>query len=53
MMRLFFSTAGLDPARAARSYAQTPVVGVATFRHEVANLDKTMQFYSDRLQKRP
>jgi catechol 2,3-dioxygenase-like lactoylglutathione lyase family enzyme len=30
-------------------FAQSPVVGVGTFIHVVANLDKTMQFYGDRL----
>lgn len=33
----------------AGAFAQSPVVGVGTFIHVVANLDKTMQFYGDRL----
>jgi catechol 2,3-dioxygenase-like lactoylglutathione lyase family enzyme len=31
------------------AFAQSPVVGVGTFIHVVANLDKTMRFYGDRL----
>jgi catechol 2,3-dioxygenase-like lactoylglutathione lyase family enzyme len=39
----------LGLAAGASLFAQTPVVGVGTFIHVVANLDKTMQFYGDRL----
>jgi catechol 2,3-dioxygenase-like lactoylglutathione lyase family enzyme len=31
------------------AFAQSPVVGVGTFIHVVADLDKTMRFYGDRL----
>jgi len=44
-----FSRAIFYLAGAATVCAQTPVVGVGTFIHVVANLDKTMQFYGDRL----
>jgi catechol 2,3-dioxygenase-like lactoylglutathione lyase family enzyme len=36
-------------AGAAGAFAQSPVVGVGTFIHVVADLDKTMRFYGDRL----
>ena len=48
-MRRFLTTAILFVAGAAAAFAQSPVVGVGTFIHVVANLDKTMQFYGDRL----
>jgi len=48
-MRQFLTTAILFLAGAAAAFAQAPVVGVGTFIHVVANLDKTMQFYGDRL----
>jgi catechol 2,3-dioxygenase-like lactoylglutathione lyase family enzyme len=52
MMRRILATAGFYAAGAATLFAQTPaspVVGVGTFIHVVANLDKTMRFYGDRL----
>jgi catechol 2,3-dioxygenase-like lactoylglutathione lyase family enzyme len=48
-MRQSFSTAILYVAGSAAAFAQSPVVGVGTFIHVVANLDNTMQFYGDRL----
>src|ERR1700677_2350425 len=53
-MRRFFKTASLCMAGAASLLAQltapaSPVVGVGTFIHVVANLDKTIRFYGDRL----
>lgn len=52
-MRIFLTTASLFVAGAAGLFAQTPaqspVVGVGTFIHVVANLDKTIRFYGDRL----
>src|SRR5580693_6427853 len=36
-------------AASAALFAQAPVVGVGTFIHVVANLDKTIRFYGDRL----
>jgi catechol 2,3-dioxygenase-like lactoylglutathione lyase family enzyme len=36
-------------AGGAAAFAQAPVVGVGTFIHVVADLDKTMRFYGDRL----
>src|SRR5271169_5532067 len=48
-MRRFIATAGLYVAGCASLFGQAPVVGVGTFIHVVANLDKTMRFYGDRL----
>ncbi len=48
-MRRFLTTAILLMAGGAAAFGQSPVVGVGTFIHVVANLDKTMQFYGDRL----
>src|ERR1700684_2737403 len=48
-MRRLLTTATLYLAGSAAAFAQSPVVGVGTFIHVVANLDKTMQFYGDRL----
>ena len=49
-MRRFLKTAGFYLAGAVSLLAQdSPVVGVGTFIHVVANLDKTMRFYGDRL----
>src|SRR5580693_7981491 len=36
-------------AASAALFAQAPVVGVGTFIHVVADLDKTIRFYGDRL----
>jgi catechol 2,3-dioxygenase-like lactoylglutathione lyase family enzyme len=49
MMRQFLTTAVVFLVGGAGLFAQTPVVGVGTFIHVVANLDKTMRFYGDRL----
>src|SRR5580658_4870253 len=48
-MLRFLTTALLCAATASIASAQSPVVGVGTFIHVVANLDKTMHFYGDRL----
>ena len=48
-MRRFVTAAGFYVVGAASLFAQTPVVGVGTFIHVVADLDKTMRFYGDRL----
>src|ERR1700691_3056496 len=48
-MRRFLARLVLYLACGATVFAQSPVVGVGTFIHVVANLDKTMQFYGDRL----
>src|SRR5580658_2714795 len=48
-MLRFLTTALLCAATASIASAQSPVVGVGTFIHVVANLDKTMRFYGDRL----
>jgi len=48
-MRRFLTRAILYLACGAAVFAQTPVVGVGTFIHVVADLDKTMRFYGDRL----
>ncbi|HEX4137032.1 MAG TPA: VOC family protein [Bryobacteraceae bacterium] len=48
-MRRFLTRTILFMAGGAAAFAQSPVVGVGTFIHVVANLDKTMRFYGDRL----
>ena len=51
-MRRFLKTVSVCLAAAAGLSAQTPaspVVGVGTFIHVVADLDKTIRFYGDRL----
>jgi catechol 2,3-dioxygenase-like lactoylglutathione lyase family enzyme len=48
-MRRIITTAVLCLAGSASVFAQAPVVGVGTFIHVVANLDKTILFYGDRL----
>jgi catechol 2,3-dioxygenase-like lactoylglutathione lyase family enzyme len=48
-MRRFVLTAGFYLAGAVGLFAQAPVVGVGNFIHVVADLDKTMRFYGDRL----
>ncbi len=48
-MRRFVTTAGFYLAGAVSLLAQAPVVGVGTFIHVVADLDKTMKFYGDGL----
>lgn len=48
-MRRFVTAAGFYVVGAASLFAQVPVVGVGTFIHVVADLDKTMRFYGDRL----
>jgi catechol 2,3-dioxygenase-like lactoylglutathione lyase family enzyme len=48
-MRLMATTAVLYLAGSAGLFAQAPVVGVGTFIHVVADLDKTIRFYGDRL----
>jgi catechol 2,3-dioxygenase-like lactoylglutathione lyase family enzyme len=48
-MEQFLASATLCLAVAATGFAQAPVVGVGTFIHVVANLDRTVRFYGDRL----
>jgi catechol 2,3-dioxygenase-like lactoylglutathione lyase family enzyme len=48
-MGRFLTRVILFLAVTASLFAQSPVVGVGTFIHVVADLDKTMQFYGDRL----
>jgi catechol 2,3-dioxygenase-like lactoylglutathione lyase family enzyme len=48
-MLRFLTKAVLCFAGSASVFAQAPVVGVGTFIHVVANLDKTIRFYGDRL----
>jgi catechol 2,3-dioxygenase-like lactoylglutathione lyase family enzyme len=48
-MRRIVTTAILCLAGSASLCAQAPVVGVGTFIHVVADLDKTIRFYGDRL----
>jgi catechol 2,3-dioxygenase-like lactoylglutathione lyase family enzyme len=48
-MRQMVKAAILCLAGSASVFAQAPVVGVGTFIHVVANLDKTIRFYGDRL----
>lgn len=48
-MRRFPTRVILCLAGGAAAFAQAPVVGVGTFIHVVADLDKTMRFYGDRL----
>lgn len=48
-MRRLLTIAILCVGGATGVFAQAPVVGVGTFIHVVADLDKTMRFYGDRL----
>src|ERR1700733_11005951 len=48
-MRRVVQAAILYLAGCAAAFAQAPVGGVGTFIHVVANLDKTIRFYGDRL----
>src|SRR5579863_6002992 len=48
-MSRIVTTAILYLAGSASVFAQAPVVGVGTFIHVVADLDKTIRFYGDRL----
>jgi len=48
-MRRVVQAAILYLAGSAAAFAQAPVVGVGTFIHVVADLDKTIRFYGDRL----